>query len=63
MLLAERQKFNKQITEYEKVINDYNADFFKASDDLDNIVKPLLMRLELNRDLCQGQLPFLIGNL
>ena len=42
MLLAERQKFNKQITEYEKVINDYNADFFKASDDLDSIVKPLL---------------------
>ena len=26
-----------------------------------HIVKPLLMRLELNRDLCQGQLPFLIG--
>ena len=26
-----------------------------------HIVKPLSMRLELNRDLCQGQLPFLIG--
>ena len=28
-----------------------------------HIVKPKSMRLELNRDLCQGQLPFLIGNL
>jgi diacylglycerol kinase (ATP) len=28
-----------------------------------HIVKPISMRLELNRDLCQGQLPFLIGNL
>ena len=27
-----------------------------------HIVKPITMRLELNRDLCQGQLPFLIGN-
>ena len=27
-----------------------------------HIVKPISMRLELNRDLCQGQLPFLIGN-
>ena len=26
-----------------------------------HIVKPISMRLELNRDLCQGQLPFLIG--
>ena len=28
-----------------------------------HIVKPISMKLELNRDLCQGQLPFLIGNL
>ena len=28
-----------------------------------HIVKPITMRLELNRDLSQGQLPFLIGNL
>ena len=27
-----------------------------------HIIKPILMRLELNRDLCNGQLPFLIGN-
>ena len=42
MLLVERQKFNKQITEYEKVINDYNIDFFKISDDIDNIVNPII---------------------
>ena len=27
-----------------------------------HIVKPVLLTLELNRDLCQGQLPFLIGH-
>ena len=27
-----------------------------------HIVKPISMRLELNKDLCNGQLPFLIGN-
>ena len=27
-----------------------------------HIVKPILLTLELNRDLCQGQLPFLIGH-
>ena len=26
-----------------------------------HIVKPIIMRLELNKDICQGQLPFLVG--
>jgi diacylglycerol kinase (ATP) len=26
-----------------------------------HIVKPIIMRLELNRNMCQGQLPFLVG--
>ena len=28
-----------------------------------HIVKPVLLRVELNRDMCQGQLPFLIGDI
>ena len=28
-----------------------------------HIVKPETMRIELNRELCQGQLPFLVGNI
>ena len=26
-----------------------------------HIVKPIIMRIELNKDICQGQLPFLVG--
>ena len=28
-----------------------------------HIVKPVLLRVELNKDMCQGQLPFLIGDM
>ena len=28
-----------------------------------HIVKPILLRIELNRDICEGQLPFLVGNM
>ena len=28
-----------------------------------HIVKPILLRIELNRDICEGQLPFLVSNM
>ena len=39
-----------------------NRIYFNLDGEYFHIVKPRLLRVELNRDMCQGQLPFLIGN-
>ena len=39
-----------------------NRIYFNLDGEYFQIVKPILLRVELNRDMCQGQLPFLIGN-
>ena len=48
-------KYEKKDTENRVYLN-LDGEFF-------HIVKPILMRIELNRDYCGGQLPFLIGDI
>ena len=47
---------------YEKD-NTNNRIYLNLDGEYFHIVKPILMRIELNRDYCGGQLPFLIGDL
>ena len=39
-----------------------NRIYFNLDGEYFHIVKPILLKIEINRDLCNGQLPFLIGN-
>ena len=40
-----------------------NRIYFNLDGEFFNIVKPISLRIELNKDYCDGQLPFLIGNI
>ena len=39
-----------------------NRIYFNLDGEFFNIIKPILLRIELNTDYCGGQIPFLIGN-
>ena len=39
-----------------------NRIYFNLDGEYFHVVKPILLRVELNRDICQGQLSMLIGS-
>ena len=39
-----------------------NRIYFNLDGEFFHIVKPISLKIELNREYCDGQLPFLIGN-
>ena len=41
----------------------FNRIYFNLDGEFFNIVKPISLRIELNKDYCDGQIPFLIGNI
>ena len=51
---VETEKYNKNDKE--------NRIYFNLDGEFFHIVKPILLRIELNRAYCDGQLPFLINN-
>lgn len=51
----ETPKYTKNDTEHRIYLN-LDGEYF-------HVVKPIILRIQLNRDLCNGQLSFLVGNL